>query len=53
MQLCGRTLDNGQHLLLGAYRETLRLMRAVGADPERVLKRQPLTLDYPATGFRP
>ena len=52
VQLAGRTLDNGQHLLLGAYRETLRLMRTVGADPERVLRRQPLTLDYPATGFR-
>ena len=52
VQLAGRTLDNGQHLLLGAYRETLRLMRTVGADPQRVLKRQPLSLDYPATGFR-
>jgi squalene-associated FAD-dependent desaturase len=52
VQLAGRTLDNGQHLLLGAYRETLRLMRTVGADPQRVLKRQPLALDYPATGFR-
>ena len=52
VQLSGRTLDNGQHLLLGAYRETLRLMRTVGADPQRVLRRQPLALDYPATGFR-
>lgn len=26
----GKSLDNGQHILLGAYRETLRLMRQVG-----------------------
>ncbi|HKB61244.1 MAG TPA: FAD-dependent oxidoreductase, partial [Burkholderiales bacterium] len=29
----GVDLDNGQHVLIGAYRETLRLMRKVGADP--------------------
>jgi squalene-associated FAD-dependent desaturase len=36
-------LDNGLHVLIGAYRETLRLMRLVGADPERLLLRLPLT----------
>ena len=35
-------LDNGLHILIGAYRETLRLMRLVGADPERLLLRLPL-----------
>jgi hydroxysqualene dehydroxylase len=39
-------LDNGQHILIGAYSETLRLMRAVGVDPARVLLRQPLNLRY-------
>ena len=48
----GYTLDNGQHLLLGAYRETLRLMRLCGADPERLLLRRPLELNYPADGIR-
>ncbi len=48
----GQALDNGQHILIGAYRETLRLMRTVGADPERCLKRLPLDLHYPAAGFR-
>ena len=43
----GVELDNGQHILIGAYRETLRLMRAVGADPERLLLRQPLAIEYP------
>ena len=36
-------LDNGLHILIGAYRETLRLMRLVGADPDRLLLRLPLT----------
>ena len=43
----GRRLDNGQHLLIGAYRETLRLMQTVGADPERLLRRLPLDLSFP------
>jgi len=41
------TLDNGQHILLGAYRETLRLMRTVGVDAGSALMRQPLTLEIP------
>jgi len=36
-------LDNGLHILVGAYRETLRLMRLVGADPHRQLLRLPFT----------
>lgn len=43
----GIALDNGQHILVGAYRETLRLMRRVGLDPDRALLRLPLTLVYP------
>jgi len=39
-------LDNGQHLLLGAYRDTLELMRVVGA-PANALRRLPLTLVIP------
>lgn len=41
------SLDNGQHILSGAYTETLRLMRLVGAQPERLLLRLPLTLVVP------
>jgi squalene-associated FAD-dependent desaturase len=47
----GLELDNGQHILIGAYTDTLRLMRAVGADPERALLRLPLELRS-ASGFR-
>jgi len=46
----GVDLDNGQHVLIGAYRETLRLMRKVGADPDALLMRFPLELRY-ADGF--
>ncbi len=42
-----RTLDNGQHILLGAYRETLALLRQVGADPESALDRRPLQVVDP------
>ena len=41
------TLDNGQHVLIGAYRDTLRLMRQVGVDEHRALMRLPLTLRFP------
>lgn len=41
------SLDNGQHLLIGAYSETEQLMCSVGADPNRLLRRIPLTLAYP------
>lgn len=45
----GRTVhvDNGQHILAGAYRETLRLMRTVGVEPDAALLRLPLTLRFP------
>jgi len=43
-------LDNGQHILIGAYTDTLRLMRDVGVDPQAVLRRGPLTLQFPDGG---
>ncbi|WP_066707415.1 hydroxysqualene dehydroxylase HpnE [Curvibacter delicatus] len=41
------TLDNGQHILIGAYTDSLRLMRLVGVDPDVALLRLPLTLRFP------
>jgi squalene-associated FAD-dependent desaturase len=38
-------LDNGQHILLGAYRETLTLMRKVGVDEEKAFLRVPLQIN--------
>jgi squalene-associated FAD-dependent desaturase len=47
------TVDNGQHILIGAYSATLALMRQVGVDPEAALLRLPLTMQYPdGTGLR-
>jgi squalene-associated FAD-dependent desaturase len=46
-QIDGFDVDNGQHILVGAYTETLRLMRAVGADPDALLKRTPLRFEFP------
>ncbi len=43
-------LDNGQHILLGAYTQTLRLMRAVGVDTDACLLRLPLQMRYPPGG---
>lgn len=37
-------LDNGAHILIGAYTQTLALMRTVGADPDALLARSPLDL---------
>jgi squalene-associated FAD-dependent desaturase len=51
--LADPTLDNGQHILVGAYAESLRLMRLVGVDPAAVLHRQPLALTFAdGTGLR-
>ena len=40
-------VDNGQHILIGAYSESLRLMRRVGVDPDQALLRLPLDLRFP------
>ncbi|WP_374264067.1 hydroxysqualene dehydroxylase HpnE [Zoogloea sp.] len=39
-------IDNGQHILLGAYAETLRMLRLVGVRPS-VLETRRLALAYP------
>ncbi|HEY2257138.1 MAG TPA: hydroxysqualene dehydroxylase HpnE [Variovorax sp.] len=45
-------LDNGQHILIGAYTETLALMSRVGIDVDAVLERLPLSLRFPdGSGF--
>ena len=37
-------VDNGQHILLGAYREWLTLLRRIGLQEEQVVRRLPLEL---------
>jgi hydroxysqualene dehydroxylase len=49
----GRVLDNGQHICIGAYVETLRLMRRVGVAEHDAFERLPLTLvDAAGRGLR-
>ncbi|MDP2007519.1 MAG: hydroxysqualene dehydroxylase HpnE [Rubrivivax sp.] len=43
----GLALDNGQHILIGAYQRTLALMRTVGTDIDAAFDRRPLELRYP------
>ena len=43
----GAVLDNGQHILIGAYSETLKLMADLGVDEHTALLRLPLTMQFP------
>ncbi|MES2759221.1 MAG: hydroxysqualene dehydroxylase HpnE [Pseudomonadota bacterium] len=47
VEVNGQMLDNGQHILLGAYTDTLRLLRQVGVDPKQALLNLPLQMRYP------
>jgi len=52
----GLQLDNGQHILLGAYSATLRLLRLAGIDERAALLRLPLQLsmhgEFELTAYR-
>ncbi len=49
----GLALDNGQHILIGAYSQTLALMRHVGVDVDAAFLRTPLRVTYPeGTGLQ-
>jgi squalene-associated FAD-dependent desaturase len=43
-------LDNGQHILLGAYQDTLALLRRVGVAEREAMLRLPLQMRYPPAG---
>jgi len=47
VELQGALLDNGQHILLGAYMESLRLMQTVGIKAADAFLRLPLQMRYP------
>ena len=46
VDLNGLALDNGQHILIGAYMQTLALMRTVGVDIGEAFVRTPLRITY-------
>ena len=50
VEVRGVELDNGQHILLGAYRESLRLMKRVGVDEKTAFLRLPVQMRYPEGG---
>ncbi len=39
-------VDNGQHMLLGAYESTLDLLRKIGVNEDDVFQRKPLSLQW-------
>ena len=41
VEMQGKSLDNGQHIMLGAYAETLRLFKTVGVVADKALMRLP------------
>jgi len=41
------TVDNGQHILLGAYQQSLKLIKTVGIDLNAAFLRLPLQMIYP------
>lgn len=43
-------IDNGQHLILGAYQDTLRLLQVMGVREDSVFERRPLTLEMHQAG---
>lgn len=47
VEVHGHALDNGQHILLGAYGETLGLMKTLGIDTSAALLNLPLQMIYP------
>ncbi|MES2298198.1 MAG: hydroxysqualene dehydroxylase HpnE [Pseudomonadota bacterium] len=47
VHLHGTQLDNGQHILLGAYKESLRMLELVGIDAASALLNLPLQMRYP------
>ena len=52
VELGGHTLDNGQHIMIGAYQATQSLMSTVGIQPDTHLLRYPLSLkNFLSQGF--
>lgn len=47
VSLDGRELDNGQHILLGAYTQTLELLSRLHGGETGILWRLPLTIEQP------
>lgn len=40
-------LDNGQHILIGAYKSSFQLMQKIGLNPQSLFHRQTLSMHFP------
>lgn len=47
VEIDNQILDNGQHILLGAYTESLGMMKKVGVNTDQAFLRLPLQMCYP------
>ncbi len=47
VEVDGKLLDNGQHILLGAYSDTLALIKRLGLREQDAILRLPLQMRYP------
>ena len=47
VEMDGRQVDNGQHIMLGAYAESLRVMQLAGVDLKAAVLSLPLQMRYP------
>jgi squalene-associated FAD-dependent desaturase len=48
-----KSIDNGQHIIIGAYKQMLAMMQLVGVDPETVFNRLTINLSIYDTEFSP
>tara|TARA_R110001599_G_scaffold64023_3_gene178441 strand:+ start:9174 stop:10523 length:1350 start_codon:yes stop_codon:yes gene_type:complete len=48
VKIDNRLLDNGQHILLGAYKNTLKLFKNIGINSDAAMLRLPLQMQYPS-----
>lgn len=48
VEVADKIIDNGQHLLLGAYTACMKMLRAVGQDPAACFLKLPLQMCYAA-----
>ncbi|PCJ31324.1 MAG: FAD-dependent oxidoreductase [Gammaproteobacteria bacterium] len=48
-----QTVDNGQHLMIGAYDRMLAMMNTIGSDPDKIFERSPLDITLYDTDYLP
>ncbi|MDQ7072477.1 MAG: FAD-dependent oxidoreductase [Gammaproteobacteria bacterium] len=49
----GNSIDNGQHLMIGAYERMLTMMSSIGIDTAQVFQRQAMDLSIYDTNYPP